>query len=274
MASDKNSIIIKDLSCFNIRHILECGQIFRFFEQPDGSFRVFSKDKSAVIKQTEDEAVIYTDDPEYFTKFFDLERDYGEIKQKLRDKPFMSEAIEYGGGIRILNQDKWEMLISFIISANNHIPRIKGIIQRLCERLGENKGDYYAFPTPEKMAQMDESFYASIGAGYRAAYLASTARQIANGFDLEEITLLNGNEGNKRLCKLLGVGPKVADCILLFGYHKQDVFPVDTWIKKVYKDVIGDNEPNNNAMRRKLIEMYGEYSGYAQQYLFFNKREN
>ena len=274
MSDGMNSIIIKDMSCFNIKHILECGQIFRFFERADGSYEVFSKDKRAIVRQNDVEAEIISEDAQYFAKFFDLDRDYNEIKEKLRDKPFMQEAIEYGNGIRILNQDKWEMLISFIISANNHIPRIKGIIQRLCERLGENKGDYYAFPTPEKMAQMDENFYASIGAGYRAAYLASTAREVANGFDLEEIVSMDGNEGNKKLCKLLGVGPKVADCILLFAYHKQDVFPVDTWIKKVYKDVIGDDEVNNNAMRRKLIDIYGEYSGYAQQYLFFNKREN
>lgn len=274
MADVGNSIIIKDLSCFNIRHILECGQIFRYLEQSDGSFRVFSKDKSAVVIQERDMAQIITDDPDYFTKFFDLDRDYMQIKEELREKPFMREAIEYGGGIRILNQDKWEMLISFIISANNHIPRIKGIIQRLCESLGENKGDYFAFPTPQKMAEKGAEFYASIGAGYRAGYLASTAKAVADGFDLNEIDAMNGSEGNKRLCTLLGVGPKVADCILLFGYHKQDVFPVDTWIKKVYKDVVGDNEVNNVAMRKKLIEIYGDYSGYAQQYLFFNKREN
>ena len=274
MALDKNSIIIKDLSCFDIRHILQCGQIFRFHENPDGSYTVYSTDKRAIVKQDENQAVITTDDPDYFTKFFDLDRDYAKIKENLRDKPFIREAIEYGSGIRILNQDKWEMLISFIISANNHIPRIKGIINRLCERLGKDMGDYYAFPSPEKMAQMDAEFYAGIGAGYRAPYLASTARAVVDGFDLQAIESMDGLEGNKRLCKLLGVGPKVADCILLFAYHKQDVFPVDTWIKKVYKDVMGDDGANNVAMRKKLIDTYGEYSGYAQQYLFFNKREN
>lgn len=272
--TDGNSIIIKDTDCFNIRHILECGQIFRYEKQEDGAYRVYSKDKTALIRQDENEAVIYTDSPQYFEKFFDLDRNYLEIKTKLMDKPFMKEAIEYGGGIRILNQDKWEMLISFIISANNHIPRIKGIIQRLCENLGEDMGDHYAFPTPEKMAQKDETFYAGIGAGYRAKYLAKTARDVADGFDLEGIAQLDGEAAGKRLCSLLGVGGKVADCILLFGYHKQDVFPVDTWIRKVYADIVGDGEMNNKAMRRKLIEIYGEYSGYAQQYLFFNKRDN
>ena len=274
MLFEENSIIITDLKDFDIRHILDCGQIFRYEKLSDGEYRVYSKDKTCLVTQSKDRAVIKSNDPDYFVNYFDLQRDYKEIKQKLKVKPFMDEAMEYGHGIRILNQDKWEMLISFIISANNHIPRIKGIISRLCANLGKFMGDYYAFPTPEAMASMDEDFYKAIGAGYRAKYLAVTSRQVADGFDLDAIDDMDGNTANKKLCTLMGVGSKVADCILLFGYHKQDVFPVDTWIKKVYKDVVGDNEVNNVAMRKKLIEIYGDYSGYAQQYLFFNKREN
>ena len=274
MLIQNNSIIITELEDFDIRHILDCGQIFRYEKLSEGEYRVYSKDKTCLVRQSQDNAVIESDDPEYFVNYFDLERDYGEIKQKLKGKPFMDEAMQYGHGIRILNQDKWEMLISFIISANNHIPRIKGIISRLCASLGKNMGDYYAFPTPEAMASKDEEFYKSLGAGYRAKYLAVTSRQVADGFDLDAICDMDGNTANKKLCTLMGVGSKVADCILLFGYHKQDVFPVDTWIKKVYKDVVGDDVDNNNIIRRKLIDIYGEYSGYAQQYLFFNKREN
>ena len=274
MLVEKNSIILTQLEDFDVRHILECGQIFRFEKLNDMEYEVFSKDKKCIVKQDEQRAVIKTDDCEYFANFFDLSRDYGKIKQKLIDKPFMKEAIEYGHGIRILNQDKWEMLISFIISANNHIPRIKGIISRLCESLGKNMGSYYAFPTPEAMASKDEDFYKAIGAGFRAKYLSVTSKAIADGFDLERISEMSGDMGNKALCSLMGVGSKVADCILLFGYHKQDVFPVDTWIKKVYKDVVGEDEDNNKLIRKKLIDIYGEYSGYAQQYLFFNKREN
>ncbi|MDE6870135.1 MAG: 8-oxoguanine DNA glycosylase, partial [Clostridia bacterium] len=267
-------IIITELEDFDIRHILDCGQIFRYEKLSEGEYKVYSKDKTCLVRQSQDNAVIESDDPEYFVNYFDLGRDYGEIKQKLKGKPFMDEAMQYGHGIRILNQDKWEMLISFIISANNHIPRIKGIIGRLCASLGKNMGDYYAFPTPEAMASKDEEFYKALGAGYRAKYLAITSRQVADGFDLDAIDCMDGNTANKKLCTLMGVGSKVADCILLFGYHKQDVFPVDTWIKKVYKDVVGDDIDNNNIIRRKLIDIYGEYSGYAQQYLFFNKREN
>ena len=274
MLIEDNSIIITDLKDFDIRHILDCGQIFRYEKLSDGEYRVYSKDKTCIVTQSKDKAVIKSDNPDYFVNYFDLQRDYGEIKQKLKGKPFMDEAMEYGHGIRILNQDKWEMLISFIISANNHIPRIKGIISRLCANLGKFLGDYYAFPTPDAMASMDEDFYKAIGAGYRAKYLAVTSRQVADGFDLDAIDDMDGNTANKKLCTLMGVGSKVADCILLFGYHKQDVFPVDTWIKKVYKDVVGDNVDNSNIIRRKLIDIYGDYSGYAQQYLFFNKREN
>ncbi len=274
MLIDGNSIIVTELEDFDIRHILDCGQIFRYEKLSQGEYRVYSKDKTCIVRQDEKGAVIESPDIEYFVDYFDLKRDYGQIKQKLIGKPFMDEAIQYGHGIRILNQDKWEMLISFIISANNHIPRIKGIIGRLCANLGENKGDYYAFPTPQAMASKDEEFYKSIGAGYRAKYLAVTSKLVADGFDLDAIDGMDGNAANKKLCSLMGVGSKVADCILLFGYHKQDVFPVDTWIKKVYKDVVGDGIDNNNVIRRKLIDIYGDYSGYAQQYLFFNKREN
>lgn len=274
MLIEKNSIILTQLEDFDIRHILECGQIFRFEKLNEGEYVVYSKDKKCTVTQNDSTAVIKSDDCEYFANYFDFARDYSQIKQKLKGKPFMDEAIEYGHGIRILNQDKWEMLISFIISANNHIPRIKGIISRLCQSLGKNMGSYYAFPTPEAMASKDEEFYKALGAGYRAKYLAVTSKAVADGFDLESISEMDGNMANKKLCSLMGVGSKVADCILLFGYHKQDVFPVDTWIKKVYKDVVGENEDNNKVIREKLISIYGEYSGYAQQYLFFNKREN
>lgn len=270
----QNDVIIVDgLKDFDIRQILDCGQIFRYAHKDNGDYEVFSKDKKCVVSQHGDRAIIKSDDLAYFYNFFDLDNDYGKIKHQLKDKPFMSDAVEYGYGIRILNQDPFEMLISFIISANNHIPRIKGIIQRLCTALGEKKDGYFAFPTPQAMADMDEKFYSQLGAGYRAKYLESTAKAVAGGFDLTKPYHMNGDEANKYLCKLLGVGSKVADCILLFGYHKSDVFPVDTWIKKVYADMTGQDK-TNKEIRSYLINTYGSLSGYAQQYLFFNKRDN
>lgn len=267
-----NDIIIKDTRDFDIRQTLDCGQIFRYSEIGENEYEVFSKDKRCVVKQ-DGVAVIKSDDSAYWRRFFDLDNDYGAIKRALMDKPFMKEAVGYGGGIRILNQDPYEMLISFIVSANNHIPRIKGILSRICEGLGEKKDGYSAFPTPEAMASKDADYYAALGAGYRAPYLSETARAVAEGFDLEKPLYMSGEEANKYLCTLKGVGPKVADCILLFAYHKSDVFPVDTWIKKVYADMTG-KEATNKEIRKYLISTYGNLSGYAQQYLFFNKRES
>lgn len=275
MSDNSNSIIITDLKDFNIRHILDCGQIFRYFRLEDGSYEVYTDDKRCFVKEDGEKAVITFDEgqKDYFRRYFDLDTDYSLIKSKLASKPLLNEAVRYGYGIRILNQNKWETLVSFIISANNHIPRIKGIINRLCDALGRDMGDYKAFPTPEAMASKDEDFYAKLGAGYRAKYLASTARSVADGFDLEGIASLDGIAANKKLCTLMGVGSKVADCILLFAYHKQDVFPVDTWIKKVYTDITGKVGKDAKTIRRELLDIYGDdMAGYAQQYLFFNKR--
>lgn len=267
-----NDIIIKDTKDFDIRQTLDCGQIFRYAQTDENTYEVFSKDKRCIVKQ-DGIAVIKSDDREYWHRFFDLDNDYGQIKDELANKPFMKDAIEYGKGIRILNQDPYEMLISFIVSANNHIPRIKGILSRICEGLGEKKDGYFAFPSPEAMASKDEAYYTALGAGYRAAYLSETAKAVADGFDLEKPRYLSGDEANKYLCTLKGVGPKVADCILLFAYHKSDVFPVDTWIRKVYKDMTG-KEGSNKEIRKYLVSTYGNLSGYAQQYLFFSKRES
>lgn len=259
---------------FDIRQILDCGQIFRYEKIDEGKYFVYSLDKRCLVEQKGDCVKIYSKDKDYFWHYFDLDRDYSEIKDMLRQKPFMANAVEYGSGIRILNQDRWEMLISFIISANNHIPRIKGIIRRLCDKLGKDMGEYKAFPTAQSMASEGEAFYAELGAGYRAKYLADTARRVAEGFDLECIENMQADKANKYLCNLLGVGEKVADCILLFGYHKSDVFPVDTWIRKVYKDIFGETCENKKIIRERLINLYSkELAGYAQQYLFFNKRD-
>lgn len=256
---------------FDIRQILDCGQVFRY-NYEDGGYTVYSGDRRCRVIQTDAEARIISDDPDYFRAYFDLDTDYGAIRTALKGKPFMDEAVEYGKGIRILRQQHYETLISFIISANNHIPRIKGIIGRLCDALGEDMGGYRAFPTAEAMADRSAAFYASLGAGYRAEYLADTAKRVADGFDLEAPCAMESDSANKYLCSLKGVGPKVADCILLFAYRKFDVFPVDTWIRKVYADIAGESAANAK-IRRQLTSIYGGLAGVAQQYLFFHKRE-
>lgn len=263
----KDNDIIVSRQDFDIKDTLTCGQLFRY-QLFDNYAEIYSLDKKAILyNRNANEIVIENEDKEYFSNYFDLQTDYSAIKQALTDKPFMADAIEFGSGIRILRQDIYETIISFIISANNNIPRIQGIINRLCNGEG--------FPTAKELAEYSENDFKKIGLGYRASYLVkTTATLLSNDFDINYPNTLNGLEANKYLTsKLTGVGPKVADCILLFGYHKMDVFPVDTWIKKVYSDIFGDNV-SPQKMREKLINTYGEYSGYAQQYLFYNKRED
>ena len=210
---------------FNIKDTLECGQIFRFSAYNNG-YKVFSMDKCAIIYLENGKTIIECniEDKDYFYNFFDLARDYKSIcdSAKKENISILSSAIDSGKGIRILNQDKIEMLFSFIVSQNNNIPRIKGIIERLCSNLGEKKTfkdiEYYAFPSIEKMASKDEQFYASIGLGYRAKYIKNLAEEIKNGLDVYAFDKLDTVSLKKKLLTILGVGPKVADCVSLFWF--------------------------------------------------------
>jgi len=161
-------------------------------------------------------------------------------------------------------------LISFIISANNNIKRIQLILSRLRKVLGENMGEYHAFPSYETLLKTNEEFFKEIGCGYRASYLYKVLRQITPR-DLYEWRELPTPELRKKLIGLSGVGPKVADCIMLFGYSRQDVFPVDTWIAQMYNKFY-KNETNRNKIRENLVKEFKDLSGYAQQYLFFYMR--
>lgn len=260
-----NNTIIVERKDFEIKHTLECGQLFRY-KNCGSHYELNAQDKKCILyNRNSEEVIIESEDYAFFYNYFDLKTDYSEIKRNLIELPLMRSSIENGYGIRILRQDPFETIISFIISANNNIPRIQKIIERICIN--------GAFPTPQDFARHDESYFNSIGAGYRARYLDVTSKILNDDkFDINTIKHFNGTDANKYLCtNLLGVGEKVADCILLFGFHMMDVFPVDTWIKKVYQDIFQEYT-NAKAMRRKLIETYGELSGYAQQYLFYNKR--
>ncbi len=252
---------------FDIESILTCGQVFRY-EQRENEWVVYSKNKKAVIR----DRIIFSDDIDYFINYFDLKRDYFTIIESLRAKPMIEEALKIGSGIRILNQDKFETLISFIISTQNFIPRIQKIIEKLCLNLGENMGDFYAFPTPQVMAAQSVEFYKEIGAGYRAEFILNTSKAIVEGrIDLEEIAVLTTDEITKNLLTLPGVGPKVADCVLLFSYHREDTFPVDTWIKKAYFNLTGKTS-KEKEIRETMINLYNPYPGTAQQYIFYGIR--
>jgi N-glycosylase/DNA lyase len=266
---DKNCIRIEGKEDFNIDDIVLCGQVFSY-KIEDKSFLVFSGDKKAKIEEKENGYLIETDSPTYFENYFDLKTNYSEIKTKLLKHQILEKPIEFASGIRILNQNLFETLISFIVSANNNIKRIQLILNRMREKLGQNMGDYYAFPTQKQMLNASEEFFTEIGAGYRAKYLYQVVRQIDEKI-LEEWASLDTKKLREKLISLSGVGPKVADCVLLFGYHRGDVFPVDTWIVKMYNRFYSQEE-NREKIRENLVAEFGNLSGYAQQYLFYYQR--
>lgn len=270
----KNEIIVSNLDDFNIDHILLCGQIFRY-RKTDFGYLVFSKDKIAKVYKEDDVCKIVSDDVDYFYSYFDLDKDYSKIKTDLEKFKELEEPIKYGYGIRILKQDIFEAIISFIISANNNIKRIQGIVERISEKFGKKLGDFYAFPTIDELSLADENFFKSVGAGYRAPYLVNVIKQLkTEEFDIEKMKKLSTKELRKLLIKLSGVGPKVADCILLFGFSRGDVFPVDTWGEKIYKEIFLGNLKDRNKITDFFVETFGDLAGIAQQYLFFYKREN
>lgn len=260
---------------FNPEHILECGQIFSY-QKTEEWYVVFSKDKMAKVLEREKGFVIETKTPEYFENFFDLKTDYGQIKKRLSVYEILQKPIEFGHGIRILKQDLFETVISFIVSANNNIKRIQMILNRLREQLGTDMGGYHAFPTREQLLCVDEEFFTKVGAGYRAKYLYKVLRQI-NEDVLQDWQVLSSEALRNKLIELAGVGPKVADCILLFGFGRGDVFPVDTWIEKMYikyygKKVKDIEKLNRVKISQNLTSEFGLFSGYAQQYLFYFMR--
>lgn len=264
---------------FNIKDTLECGQVFRFVRFDKG-YIVFSLDKCCYCYNQNDVSVIecLEQDAKYFYNYFDLSCDYETIfNQALRENvDILSTSAKLGRGIRILKQDPIETLISFIISQNNNIPRIKGIIEKLCTALGEKRTQfnytYYAFPNIERMAKEDLSFYKSIGLGYRAEYVRQLAEDIINGLNVYELNKLNTNDLKKSLLNIYGVGPKVADCVLLFGFHRSDSFPVDTWIEKVYRENFNGKLLSRAKITKYFTDRFKNNSGYYQQYLFYYKR--
>ena len=273
-----DKIIIKNCCDFNIKHILECGQVFRYKLIGD-DYVVYSKDKCATVKQLNQQNCIeiITKDVEYFENYFDLKNDYSLIKKHLvnntNNSDIMQKVTDFGNGIRILKQDSFEMIISFVISQNNNIKRIQASVEKLSKSFGTNMGDYFAFPTPKQLLCATEEYYKSFGLGYRSKYLVEVVKAFQN-FDYDNFAKLSITEQIQILTSVKGIGPKVADCILLFGFYQMKVFPVDTWIEKVFNQHfnIENLVLNRNQIREKLVELFGEYSGYAQQYLFYYQR--
>lgn len=267
-----NYIFIKKSNQFNTMQILNSGQVFRY-EMTTFGYKVYSGRQKAEIYCQKDGTKIISNNIKYFIKYFDLDENYDTIKMSIKGNNFLDEAIKYGYGIRILKQDLVETIISFIISANNNIPRIKATITKLCNEYGDKIEDYYSFPTIEQLSKIPLQFFNKIGCGYRSKYLIETIQMLNFGFDLDKINYLDSDGARKYLMQLKGVGSKVADCILLFAYSKKDVFPTDTWIKKIYKENYGGNLSSAKDISKYFVDLYKLNSGIVQQYLFYFKRE-
>ena len=268
----ENEIIILNTADFNVKQILECGQIFRF-EINNNHAVVYSNKYKAELETQNNQIIIKTNNVAYFENFFDLKTDYSKIKNKLFKDPFLAKAVEYGYGIRILNNDVYEMIISFIISANNNISRIKKSIEYLCCKFGEKQENFYAFPTLDQLKQATVENFKQAGLGYRAEQMFNTVQNLTNK-KIDDLKNMQYEDQFKFLISLKGVGEKVANCILLFGLGVRNAFPVDTWINKVYNQINNTKETNRSKITKELTSKYGALSGYAQQYLFYYFREN
>lgn len=278
-----NNLIVTGLKDFNLKHIFECGQCFRFNEIEKNTYLGIAKGNALCISQDSESITLYETTEEDFKniwyEYFDLGRDYGEIKKRLSFDPIMENAISYGDGIRILNQDLWETVISFIISASNNIPRIKGIIERFCTSFGREINymgqTYYSFPDIGTIAKLSKEDLSVIRAGYRDKYIMDAAQKFQNGqINDGYIRSLTTPEAKKMLLTINGVGEKVCNCILLFGLQRVDSFPIDVWIKRIVEKLYFGEEQNIPTIAEFAKKHFGDIGGFAQQYLFFYAREN
>ena len=280
---------IRKMDSFELADIFDCGQCFRWNKQEDGSYTGVFKGNVMNVKKEQDEIIFKGicngNIKDIVDEYFDLNRDYEKIKEQLKNiDENVKKSVEYGQGIRILNQDLWEMIISYIISANNNIPRIKGIIEKLSKKYGNmiewNGEKYYTFPTPEQLENVTVQDYRELGAGFRDIRLYETVHMILDKkVDLEEMqNNPNTLEVREELLTLSGVGPKVADCILLFSTLKRfEVFPIDVWVRRVMNELYIKNEDETKVNKKQIEKIaqdkFGNLAGIAQQYLFYWKRE-
>ncbi len=280
--------ILKNQDSFELKHIFECGQCFRWNKNEDESYTGVIKDGILNVRK-ENNNIIFSglcknDIKMVIIDYFDLESDYKKIKERLsKIDNYMETSIKFGNGIRILHQDFWECIISFIISANNNIPRIKKIIEKISYEYGneiEFQGKkYYTFPTPDQLSMASIEDLRKCGLGFRDKRVFNTCKMVLdNKFNLENVSKLDDSGKIKNeLLKLDGVGPKVADCIMLFSLKRYDVFPIDVWVRRVMNDLYIHNENEEKVSKKMLNELaqnkFLGISGLAQQYLFYWKRE-
>lgn len=285
----EDKVILEGVKNFNIKQILECGQCFRWDKVGEMNYIIVAFGKVLEILQEEDKVTFLNTNKEDFEtiwfKYFDLERDYDAIKAALSFDDTLKSSVEYGYGIRLINQEAFELLISFIISARNSIPSIKKTILKISQRWGNEiqyKGNiYYTFPTPEMLKDVTEDEIRATGASFRSKYIVDTVKNVNDDlnnpegtYNLERIISLSDDECHTALQAFKGVGAKVADCIMLFSMGKQSAFPVDVWVKRAMMHFYNAEEGSLNKIRIFGRTKFGQYAGFAQQYLFYYAREN
>jgi len=260
-------IEVTGVSDFDLVKTLECGQCFRWNADENGIYTGVALGTVVRLRRCGESVFITGTAEDFNTKwhgYFDLDRDYAEVRRKLCIDDFMHKSTAFGAGIRILHQDKWEVLCSFIISQNNNIPRIKRIVEALClnfgQKLESNGKEYYTFPSAQRLAMVSIESLEPLRCGYRAAFIIHAARAVASGaVDLDALSRCSPAVARAVLKTLNGVGDKVADCVLLFGLHMLDAFPLDVWMKKAVNKYYGKNfDPG----------IFSPYAGIAQQYIF------
>lgn len=280
--------VIENLKSFEPKHIFECGQCFRWNLEENQSYTVVFGENVLNVKKEDKKIVIKgickAEISDVCKQYFDLDTNYEEIKEKLaKVDNNLKISTEYGSGIRILKQDLWEVLISFIISTNNNIPRIKGIIERISTKYGKkivwNNKEYYTFPSPKELSKASVEDLRNLGLGFRDKRVFETTKMvIENKINLEDLK----NEKNicvlkEKLLQIPGIGPKVADCIMLFALRKFEVFPIDVWVKRVMNDLYfkSENEAkvNHKEIDKLAKDKFGDLAGLAQQYLFYWRRD-
>jgi N-glycosylase/DNA lyase len=294
-----NYIVIEEVKNFKLKHIFECGQIFRFEEIAEGHYIVIAFGKLIEVKEEGTNIIIYnaTEEEvnEIWIKYFDLDRDYSEIKQELSKDPLLKQSIEFGYGVRVLNQDPFEMLISFIISARNNIPSIKKTVNKISNKWGKEiiykEKTYYAFPSINEIKDATLEEIQETGASFRSKYILDTIKNVYASdkvmddsnldkknsylkYNLDYIKNLKDDECHEALQEFKGVGAKVADCIMLFSMGKTSAFPVDVWVKRAMIHFYGAENSSLNKIRIFGRNEFGKLSGFAQQYLFYYAREN
>lgn len=274
-------IVIREIRDFDLRHTFDCGQCFRWNADDDGSYCGVASGRAVRMYMKKDDLYIKganINDSDFWIDYLDLNRDYSKIKERLSNDEILKEAISYGSGMRILNQDPFETTISFIISANNRIPMIKRAVAKISETFGKRivfEGrDYYSFPDCTDIAEAGPEIIEKCHCGFRAPYVYQTSKAIADHqIELEGLSNLTTDQAQKELMKLSGIGPKVADCIMLFSLGKSDAFPVDVWVKRVMQYFYLAPDVSLKKIRDYGREKFGNDAGFAQQYLFFYARD-